>query len=217
MNAKSALLLVAIGLPSVCSAQASNLIVNGGFESPSVSFPWQNFAVGSSAITGWTVIADTASVLNSNCCLPASPYEGSQYLDLTGPNDSQRRYGGVAQVVATSIGQVYELSFQQGNYFNNTPSFDAGSTGILAVAGGTSENFTVGAVASGSVWVRQSLTFVATSSLTTIALTGTAGNLYVGLDDVTVSAVPEPATWLQLSLGIAGLGLLRLRKPTVLG
>lgn len=38
----------------------------------------------------------------------------------------------------------------------------------------------------------------------------TQGN-YIGLDTVSVQAVPEPGTWLMMGLGLAGLGLLRRR------
>lgn len=205
-------LLMALACLSGREACAANLVVNGGFESPIVTFPYQHFSTGSSSISGWTVVNDTVSVLRIGCCDPADPSEGSQYLDLTGPNDGQSRYGGVSQTITTVPGLEYELTFDLGNYAQNPTSFNGGRVGIVASAGGTSQTFHLGPVTTGSIWEGEVLTFVATATSTQIVLTGLDGAQYVGLDNVVVQAVPEPSAILLMSIGFVGLGAATLRR-----
>jgi hypothetical protein len=46
----------------------------------------------------------------------------------------------------------------------------------------------------------------------TIVFSEIGGNVYAGLDDVTVLSVPEPSTWALALLGFAGLGMLDLHR-----
>jgi hypothetical protein len=58
-----------------------------------------------------------------------------------------------------------------------------------------------------AAWVQHSFTETATSSSTTIAFTVNDSPRYLALDDVSVTAVPEPAGLVALS-GIGAMGLL---------
>src|SRR5690349_7006660 len=95
----------------------TNLLVNGSFE---IGFPalpnhpgdnTESLAVGSTEITGWTVINGEIAWINT---VPVNafglaPTDGSKLLDLTGYHDSVP-YGGVSQTVATIQGLDYTPS-----------------------------------------------------------------------------------------------------------
>ncbi len=67
------------------------------------------------------------------------------------------------------------------------------------------------------MWAPYSFTFVATGSseLLSFAADGSAGCCYgPALDNVSIAAVPEPATWSMMLLGFGAIGVgLRRRKP----
>ena len=67
------------------------------------------------------------------------------------------------------------------------------------------------------MWAPYSFTFVATGSseLLSFAADGSAGCCYgPALDNVSIAAVPEPATWSMMLLGFGAVGVgLRRRKP----
>ena len=53
------------GFLTVEKAEASNLITNGGFESPNVTWYYQAYYNGSTDITGWLVTGDSVELINS--------------------------------------------------------------------------------------------------------------------------------------------------------
>lgn len=61
-------------------------------------------------------------------------------------------------------------------------------------------------------WTEFNYTVAASSSLTTVSFSGFNDPSYQGIDDVSVVAAPEPASFLLLGAGMAGLGFLRRRK-----
>lgn len=205
MNIRQAFLTTAAAscvIVGASAAGATDLITNGNFESPTNSGV-NIFDVGSTGLTGWTVVgpggANIAQQANGvgGITAPGS----TQYLDLTGTNDGSGLYGGVSQLINTTAGQNYVLTFDVGNYSNQTSQ-----VGVTAQAGSTSNTFSVNAPLSGYNWVSESLPFTATSSSTEITLTGTAGYYYTGLADVSISGVPEPATWAMMLFGLGSLG-----------
>lgn len=208
-----AALLAAAAAPAA-PALAVELVSNGSFEAPANAADFEFFSPSSNAggISGWTVVGDQIARLDNDCC-GFLAQDGTEYLDLTGSNDGQGRYGGVTQTIATQAGQSYTLSFYGGNYATN-----GGSTAYLASAGSTQQAFTIAPVTSGHSWVRFLMPFVATGSTTQITILGTAGNSYTGLDQVSVlgtaSAVPEPAAWALMigGFGIAGAALRRCQS-----
>jgi hypothetical protein len=196
----------------------ANLLTNGSFESP-VENGVAIFGTGSAGIADWTVIGPAGSniALQSNSVTAAVQAEdGSQYLDLTGTLDGQSIYGGVQQTIATVANTTYALTFFGGNYSFNSAAFDSGQTGLEAIAGAAQQTFTVPAVTSGYTWDKFTMSFTATGASTTISILGTAGDLFTGLDNVSVvqtsSAAPEPATWALFAVPLGALAVKRLRR-----
>jgi hypothetical protein len=218
--------LIIAACVSTLSANANaNLLVNGSFESGSFSDQGNDtmsLFVGSTAITGWTVIGTTVGA-SLAWIGPTSPWnlsaeDGNYFLDLTdytpfGP------YGGVSQTFATTAGHKYEVTF----WLGSSPQWGL-QDGLTVSAGGTSKTFT--STNSGTqvnLWQAETFDFAANGSSTTVSLLGASGDNYIGVDNVvatdlggavvaTGGAVPEPSTWAMMVLGFAGLGYLGYRR-----
>jgi Protein of unknown function (DUF642)/PEP-CTERM motif len=191
-------------------------IVNGSFETPTVpAGSFTDFASGSSAITGWTVVGPAAGVSivsgtfnSSGISFPAA--SGAQWLDLTG--DGANSTEGVQQTFATTAGTQYTVSFWVGNVNNSAAGFGTTSTVdvLLGGTGGTSllaaTNASTGSTT--LTWEQFSTTFIATGATSTLDfLNGDpATDGSNGLDNVSVNpSVPEPSTLLLLGSGSLGL------------
>lgn len=168
--------------------------------------------VGSTAITGWTVVFDQLAWIISPNPWGLAAQEGSRFLDLTA-YPAGAPFGGIAQTFATVSGEEYDLSFSLGTY---TARWGGPPVSILATAGDLSETCTVSTPSTASTWTLCAMTFTATAPTTTLTLRGTAGFQYIGLDNVAVTgrdltAVPEPATVVLLGSGLLA-AVTRARK-----
>lgn len=137
--------------------------------------------------------------------------DGLQSLDLTGEGN-QGTTNGIKQVVATTPGLVYELSFWVGHQDGSAPGYLGGPGGVaLYVDGG----LVLSAAASGNTpgdvsWTRFTHRLTATDTQTIIAFLNDTpvGNNYAGLDAVSVVEVPEPSPILLLLTGLVAIGVL---------
>ena len=199
----SRVLLAATAMALVpASASAAELIVNGGFEDPTVTNPCCN-TVPPDPLPGWTVTPNV-NVVNGTFGSTAGNLaeEGVQYLDLVGQGGT----GSISQSFITVAGQVYTLSFIfSHNLFSQTPSASA-SFSVDGLVGSVFHN-------SGSTsdldWLTFSGNFTADNSSATLNFTNLTGGINEGvfLDAVSVqAAVPEPATWAMMLLGFGAIG-----------
>ena len=223
MKVFSALALAGIAIASPAAA-AVELVVNGGFESP-VTIPGTFTIIpGGGSFTGWSVLGSGTNVLIINQSyqeggLVFNPNTGINAIDLSGAGNTGPTTG-ISQTVATGVGS-YKLSFFVGNASptgSNGGNYTQPSTVNLSINGGPIQSFTNSLnTPFGINWAPFSVTFFAETP-TAIAFTnGTTGDNMLGLDNVSVTAVPEPASWAML---IAGFGLtgaaMRRRRSTVL-
>lgn len=214
---KNALTRAGLGVALVASfgaAQAQSL-VNGSFETASANNTApsvvQTFTlgVGSTAINGWTVIGDDiAWIGGAQFGLSASA--GNKFLDLTNVQ-AGAPFGGVEQTVGTVPGTIYTLSFDLGSSsaYGIPSAIDAS---VLVVNVGTQTQTFTSTASGANNWQSYAMNFTAANPTTTIRLVGSAGRDYVGLDNVAVTAVPEPGTWAMMLAGMAAVGSVASRR-----
>ncbi|TWT42700.1 DUF642 domain-containing protein [Botrimarina hoheduenensis] len=208
MQSAPACLFTALALAGAMTTLASaNLIANGSFETAAGSTPalWQ--AVGNLDLSAGQ--ATTDGLLAVAFSLGNVPSNGS-----------------LAQTVATTPGATYEIAFDLGKYSANQPievarlavdifsaaPLPAADTGDL-IAATVLDNTPGPGVSTPDATVYDSyvFSFVATSNSTSVRFLdlsdapSSGGGFDAMLDNVTLTAVPEPVALLLLLMGFAGI------------
>jgi hypothetical protein len=188
----------------------ANLVVNGGLET------WPMPLSLDSTPSNWNNFSDTSGATGLDPV--SSSFETNIWNDLGGTPDGSSMFGrafarqdgtgeGSSQSIATTLGTIYNISFSHSTTaFRNA---DAGS-GYWDVF---IDNVVIGStppVAPSSPWQSYSLNFIGTAGLTQnfgfIARTNTLGQTSsLVIDNVSVTAVPEPSAF--LFLGLVGLSV----------
>ncbi|MFF3336400.1 choice-of-anchor C family protein [Streptomyces sp. NPDC002888] len=154
---------------------------NGGFESPKLMQPVKTVPTGDS-IGPWKVVTGDVDLVSSGYWSVA---EGSQSLDLNGYGP-----GEVSQTFATTPGTTYTVTYSLAGNPDQQPTV---KTGKVLVDGQDVQDFscdTTGRSHQDMGWVTRQVTFVATSSSTTLSFRSTTANSLSGpvIDNVTVSS-----------------------------
>ena len=192
--------VAAAAVPAGATA-ATNLVTDGGFETPGVGSGFSLFSTGQQ-FQGWTVVGASGNVgsvsgtfTQSGFTFPAD--SGKQWLDLTGESESAT---GVEQTVKNlAPGTRYTLSFAVGNVSNPGGIFGTTST-VQVFLNRASLMTATNANGSGTttqVWQTFSKTFVAPAASVTISFINLdpASDTHNGLDAVTlVRSTPGPAS-----------------------
>lgn len=192
------------------SAIAANLIANGSFELPAIPGGTYQNDPNDIIIPSWTAV-NADIVANNFNGTTATAFEGVQYLDLVGFSPS----GSIAQTFATVAGQTYTLTF---GYSNNAFSGPNSRSAEVRIGSNLLDIITHStATANNLNWSIYTTNFVASDALTKLSFIGSGdSNAGILLDAVSVNAVPEPATWGMMILGIGAVGgALRRRRQMV--
>jgi len=206
------LLIAALAMPA--TAAHANLLSNPSFEAVDASA--EPYFIRSFASTpGWTQFLDGVDLYHNDYEQPSLPVlvnasNGVQFLDM---NQANPTIGGLYQVVAASLGEVYDLSLDVTAWATNSLGgmigyelYDPASNTVLA-----SGSFTDGV---GGAWVTRTLSAAAISGSIGVrvqALVTTQAGM--GLDNVVLTtAVPEPGAWALMLGGLAVLGATARRR-----
>ena len=200
-------------------AAATNLVVNGDFESA----PAPNGAFikyfGGNTFPGWTVTGNDVLAIDESYNeggLVFNAQGGSQNaVDLTGAGNTGPT-DGIVQTIATAAGQQYRLTFYVGNASptgGNGSNYTQPSTLNLSIDGGALSTYTNAVNTPFGINFRKfSFVFTAAGATSLAFSNGTVGDNYLGLDTVSVTAVPEPATWGLMIAGFAMVGFAARRR-----
>jgi hypothetical protein len=220
LQMRNSVLILSAAALSLAASSVQAQITNGGFEAPGTPNGSYLQYGGGGSFTGWNVTGADILLLNTTYVetgIVFTAHSGSSSLDITGAGNTSP-LDGVNQDIATVLGQTYQLSFYvgRGDDQASTSNYLTPSTVDLSIDGGSLVSFTNSDLTVGGVnWKLFTTNFVAAGSLTNLAffngtaVAGLGGNNFAGLDDVSVQAVPEPAT--MAALGLGALGLLRRR------
>jgi choice-of-anchor C domain-containing protein len=204
---KTALLAAACAAAcGVATSAGAAAFTNGSFElgvNPGSTFV--TLAGGSTGVTDWVVGGDSIDYIGGYW----QAEDGSRSIDLSGNAN-----GSIAQTFDTVAGQAYLVNFFLAGNPDGGP---AAKLEITSADGGQQQNsvFTVtGSDSRANMgWTAFSYNFSATGASTTLAFASATGTAFgPALDNVSVRAVPEPATWALMLVGFGGLGAVLRRR-----
>lgn len=219
---RSIAILVATCTIACAGPAAASIITNGGFELGTFAGGnslAQQIQPGGGELSGWTIgnapATWYASGWNNNPQqIPLNPRTGNFGISIA---DGSVRTVNLSQTINLLPFQQYQLSFWVGNYsFNNGPaglnvSITDGTSNTLLL----SENVTAPLPSTSSTWTRFAFGFIADGTSNTISFSELNGPSYIGLDDVSIAAVPEPATWAMMIAGFAAIGFAAYRRRAI--
>jgi hypothetical protein len=215
-------IFTAAALCSAVSAFASgNLLIDGSFESAVLPTGTYQYYEGTS-LYGWAASTGEGDAIEIRNNVVGTAQDGTYFAELDSRHNSS-----MSQSFSTVVGQTYSLSFWYSNRAQDDVMNSVFPGGVVPVdtqglvfnvgAG----NVAVPAIAAANTttdnqWKLYTTTFVATGGTTTLsfAATGTSDSWGTSLDNVAVSAVPEPAPIALFGAGallLAGLGRRRNR------
>jgi len=200
-------------------AHAANLITNGSFEVDNFNGGGGGYRLGlvGNDVTGWYIPASDGTypwgLQNANVFGAGPAAAGNQWIVL-GEAGTGFEYTIQQTLSGLTSGSSYNVTFaiasEQGCCSTAEVSFLAGSATAAQ---------TFSAPNSGSYWTQwsyKSMAFVANAASVTIQFKNlnpsSSNGIDLGLDDVSVSAVPEPSTWAMAGLGLAALWFVRRRQ-----
>lgn len=178
------------------AAQATNLVVDGGFELPVVpSGSYTLFNLGQT-FSNWVVVGKQGNLAIVSGSFTQNGFRflahgGKQWLDLTGTSNTPT---GVEQRVLTVPGHVYQLNFWVGNVYDPGGIFGTSSRIHVYVDGllsATALN-TAGKGTDTQVWRGFAVKFKAKKSETTITFLNDdpVNDTLNGIDDISLQPVP---------------------------
>jgi hypothetical protein len=188
---KITILIAFLGMSSLANA-SPNLVLNGSFEADSQGAgTWSNYT----NLTDW-VGGEFGIELRNNVAGAAS--NGVNFVELDTTQNSS-----MYQNISTSLGSVYNLSFD----YSPRENISSESNPIQVLWNGVQVTEVTGTGGpSGNNWITYDFKVTGTGGLDQLKFvaTGISDSYGGSLDNVVLTAVPEPETYAML---LAGLGL----------
>lgn len=185
------------------AAHAANLVSDGDFTTPSGGATFTTYSAGSS-FGPWTVTSGSIDLIGGYWQNPTTP-GGSVDVDGVQP-------GAFDQSIATGTGE-YKLTFDLSGNPDGPPP-----TKTLQVTVGSATQtytYTIGTnTHANMMYDPESLVFHATgpTTLTFTSLDGAGSPFGPVVGNVSITAVPEPASWALMLVGLGAMGA-ALRSP----
>ena len=208
---RSVLLGLALTFGGSTAAQAVT-IVNGNFESgPAVGAGGFTTLGSGTSLPGWDITGGGVDYIGSYWTGAAGV--GSHSIDLNG-NSS----GAISQTITgLTAGVNYVVSFFISGNPDNGKNPNPKSAVLLL--GNTADliSYTLTAQNTKTTmqWEQVSYSFLATGTTALLALTSTTPGAYgLAVDNFSISAAPDAATWLTMILGFGLVGAAMRRRPT---
>ena len=207
---RCALVALVCGLSSVAHAAAFS---NGSFESfnaddadllcnGDINFCGQ-YNAGNTGITGWTIGGNSVDIVG---VVGWKAAHGDWSVDLSGIGA-----GSLSQTFDTVVGTTYRVSFEIGGNFLSGSQVMMGAASVDDTVLPLSFD-TTGSSAANMGWDSRSFDFTATDATSTLLFVSNMNSATgLALDNVRVTAVPEPQTVALWLAGLAGLVLRRRR------
>lgn len=194
-------------------AAAAVIVASQSFEAPALNSPgiqygpdqfaFNSNAVGPVVIAGFSFSNFSGIIKNGSAGVFANATDGTQAAFIQSFRDTAPTISW--SLSGLSIGQAYTLSFDSaGSFIVPTNTFT-----VTILGGAPSALYNPTTTYSNNV-----INFTATSTSGTIDFNGSliAGNSATAIDNLVLSAVPEPATWAMLVVGFGMVGFAARRR-----
>jgi hypothetical protein len=213
-------------LTTVTASAAVNLFVDPSFEAlsnqPALNGVFNHTPAPGSLSAAWSFSAApvlqigtdyTEGIIPAGGPLRFQAAQGSYSVDLTGSGN--QGFASVYQVVNLAPGD-YRLTFDLGNVDSGDTRYPLAAGVEVFLNNGSFGTFANTANTQGLVnWATQTVDFtVLTGGNTEFRFTSTVpvGDNYSGLDNVSVTAVPEPHEWAMMLVGLGLVGWVARRR-----
>ncbi len=197
-NLKTSIAVAALALAGAAHAAGPNLVADGTFAGSAGSFT----TVGNTGSIGaWTVGGNSVDWIGSYWTPPVG-----QSVDLDG-NDP----GAISQTLTGLVGGEYTVTF---DLSGNPDGGFSTKTVDVSLGGGPAQQVTFTTSSSGMTWDTETLTFNVAAGDQTLSFVSADKNTPYGaaIADVSVTAVPEPASLGLLLAGIGMIGVMSSRR-----
>ncbi|MDN3275918.1 PEPxxWA-CTERM sorting domain-containing protein [Frankia sp. RB7] len=184
------------------ASQASTVVFEDNFNTTTTQ------SLNQFVFTNWTVTSGSVDVIGDGGPYAFLPSGNGNYVDLNGSTGQPGQLTTKMDFAAGSYLVSFQLAGSQGGSGNVDPADH--TTTIAFSLGGSSQSITLDPTDPLSTY-----SFWFTTSGGKLSFTDlSGGNPNVGnlLDNVSVSAVPEPSTWAMMILGFLGVGVLAYRR-----
>ena len=190
LKSTTTLCIIAAWLRFTSSAHAVNLVSNGGFETGD--------------FTGWTLQGTQSTLFNVADVLSHSGTYSMFCAELEADDDQ------IQQIVPTTIGQQYSLDFW---LLNSTDgNLGLGDDGLKVIWEGNTVFDLKPVDAPLGVWTPYSLPLTATGNGSDLHIGGFDVPFAIYLDDISLTAVPEPGSVALATLSAIGFFAWRRRQ-----